>query len=108
MRFTFISTMVSSPWAGSEELWSRTAVQLKRAGHDVQASVVHRPRLSDKLALLAKQGIEIGTYPSYQATATRRIWDKVTLSYRRSYRRRPSQALTSANQLGAGRITQFL
>jgi len=37
MRFAFVSTMVDWPWGGSEELWSQTAVQLKRAGHDVEA-----------------------------------------------------------------------
>ncbi len=87
MRFAFVSTMAAWPWGGSEELWTRTAVQLKRAGHDVQASVVYRPRLSDKVTLLAKQGIGIGTFPSYQVKTTRHIWNKLTLSYRRSYDR---------------------
>ena len=40
MRFAFVSTMADWPWGGSEELWSQTAVQLRRDGHDVQASVV--------------------------------------------------------------------
>lgn len=87
MRFAFVSTMAAWPWGGSEELWSRTAVQLKRAGHDVQASVLHWPRLSNKVKLLARQGIAIGTYPSYQVTPTRRIWNKLTLRYPRSYNR---------------------
>jgi glycosyltransferase involved in cell wall biosynthesis len=87
MRFAFVSTMAGSPWGGSEELWSRTAVQLKRAGHDVQASVVHWPRLSDKVSLLARQGIRLGTHPSYRVGLTRRIWNKLILRYRRSYDR---------------------
>src|SRR5271170_181229 len=87
MRFAFVSTMVDWPWGGSEELWSQTAVQLKRAGHDVLASVVHRPRLSDKVTLLAKQGIRLETHPSYRAGLARRIWNKLTLGYRRSYGR---------------------
>lgn len=37
MRFVFVSTIVDEPWGGSEELWNQTAVQLKRAGHHVQA-----------------------------------------------------------------------
>lgn len=87
MKFAFVSTMAGWPWGGSEELWSRTAVQLKRAGHEIQASVVHRPRLPEKVALLAKQGIRIGTYPSYEVGVPRRIWNKLTLRYRRSYNR---------------------
>src|ERR1700733_13274756 len=85
MRFAFVSSMVDWPWGGSEELWSEAAVQLKRAGHDVQASVAHWPRLSPKVALLAGQGIKLETYPSRRAGLGRRVWNKLTLSYRRSY-----------------------
>jgi glycosyltransferase involved in cell wall biosynthesis len=87
MRFAFVSTMADWAWGGSEELWSQTAVQLKRAGHDVQASVAYRPRLSDKITLLAKQGIRLEIYPSYRIGMARRIWNKLTLRYRRSYGR---------------------
>jgi glycosyltransferase involved in cell wall biosynthesis len=79
--------MADSPWGGSEELWSRTAVQLKSAGHDIQALVVYRPRLSDKVALLARQGIRLGTHPSDKVGVRRRIWNELTLRYRRSYDR---------------------
>ena len=85
MRFAFVSTMVDWPWGGSEELWSQTAVQLKRAGHDVQALVVHRPRQSDKVTSLAQYGIRIETYPSYRVGLPGRIWNKLTLSHRRSH-----------------------
>jgi glycosyltransferase involved in cell wall biosynthesis len=87
MRFAFVSTMADWAWGGSEELWSQTAVQLKRAGHDVQASVAYRPRLSDKITLLAKQGIRLEIYPSHRIGMSRRIWNKLTLKYRRSYGR---------------------
>jgi glycosyltransferase involved in cell wall biosynthesis len=87
MRFAFVSTMADWPWGGSEELWSQTAVQLKRAGHDVQASVAYRPRLSDNITLLAKQGIRLEIYPSHRIGMSRRIWNKLTLKYRRSYGR---------------------
>jgi glycosyltransferase involved in cell wall biosynthesis len=87
MRFAFVSSMADWPWGGSEELWSQTALQLKRAGHDVQASVVHRPRLSDKVIFLANQGISLGTYASYRGGIARRIFNKLTLSRRRSYDR---------------------
>ena len=61
MRFAFISTMLTAPWGGSEELWSQTAVQLSRAGHDVQASVGYWPRLSDKVTALTDHGIRLET-----------------------------------------------
>ncbi|MGD0458132.1 MAG: glycosyltransferase family 4 protein [Terriglobia bacterium] len=87
MRFAFISTMQGWPWGGSEELWSQAATQLKRAGHDVQASVVYWPRMSDKVTVLAQHGIRFGTFPSYHAGRARHLWDQFTLRYRRSYRR---------------------
>jgi glycosyltransferase involved in cell wall biosynthesis len=89
MRFAFISTMQGWPWGGSEELWSQAATQLKQAGHDVRASVVYRPRLSDKLTVLKQHGIRIEGHPSpsYLAGPARHIVNRLTLSTRRSYRR---------------------
>ena len=87
MRFAFISTMESAPWGGSEELWSQAAIQLKREGHDVRASVPYLPRLSDRVTALAHHGIRLYTHPSYPVGRTRRLWDKVSLGCRRSYSR---------------------
>ncbi len=85
MRFAFISTMLTAPWGGSEELWSQTAVQLSRAGHNVQASVGYWPRLSDKVIALTDHGIKIETRFSHQVGRPRRIWNKLSLSNRRAY-----------------------
>jgi glycosyltransferase involved in cell wall biosynthesis len=87
MKFAFVSTMSGSPWGGSEELWSRAATQFARSGHDVEASVVYWPRLSDKVTVLAQQGIKLETYPSYRAGRARHLWDRLSLRYRRSYGR---------------------
>jgi glycosyltransferase involved in cell wall biosynthesis len=87
MKFAFISTMLGSPWGASEELWSQTAVQLCRAGHSVQASVAYWPRLSDKMTALADRNVKLETYPSYHAGRVRYIWNRVSLGYRRAYRR---------------------
>jgi len=87
MRFAFISTMVGSPWGASEELWSQAAVQLSLGGHEVQASVVYRPCLSERVTGLRLKGVAVETYPSYHAGTLRRFWDRLSLSYRRGYRR---------------------
>jgi glycosyltransferase involved in cell wall biosynthesis len=87
MRFAFISTMQGWSWGGSEELWSQAATQLKLAGHDVRASVVYRPQLSEKHAELARHGVELETHPSYLAGPLRRVWNKLSLGTRRSYSR---------------------
>jgi glycosyltransferase involved in cell wall biosynthesis len=87
MRFAFISTMVGSPWGASEELWSQAAVQLGQGGHEVQASVVYWPCLSERVTGLRLKGVAVETYPSYRAGKLRRFWDRLSLSYRRMYRR---------------------
>jgi glycosyltransferase involved in cell wall biosynthesis len=106
MRFAFISTMAGSPWGGSEELWSQAAVQLRRAGHEVQASVMYWPRLSDKITHLRRQGLPLATYPSYHAGPLRRFWDRLLLRYRRSYERlkrfNPDLVLISQGYFAAG------
>lgn len=87
MRFAFITTMLGSPWGGSEELWSQVAVQLTRNGHESCALVPFRPRLSEKLFELKRQGIRVRTYPSpsFLAGQTRYLCDRLTLGSRRAY-----------------------
>ena len=87
MRFAFISTMSGAPWGASEELWSQAAVRLSQAGHEVQASVVYWPCLSEKVTGLRLKGVAVETYPSYHCGRTRKLWDRLSLSYRRMYRR---------------------
>jgi len=64
MKFAFISTMDSAPWGGSEELWGQSAAQLKRAGHEVQASVAPWSGRSEKVQELVLQGIPVESRPS--------------------------------------------
>jgi glycosyltransferase involved in cell wall biosynthesis len=79
--------MHGSPWGGSEELWTQAATQLKRAGHDVRASVVYWPRLADKVAVLPQHGIRLETHASPQGTPARLLWNDVSRSNPRSYNR---------------------
>ncbi len=79
--------MLGSPWGASEELWSQTAVRLSQEGHEVQATVVYWPRLSERVKNLRRKGVSVATYPSYHAGTARRLWDRLSVSYRRSYQR---------------------
>jgi len=79
--------MYGWPWGGSEELWSQAASQLRRAGHDVQASVRYRPRLSDKFIALARNGIGLKTHPAPEVSPVRRVLNRILLSnWRRAVR----------------------
>lgn len=98
--------MLGSPWGASEELWSQAAVQLSQAGHQVQASVVYWPSLSDRVSDLRLKGVAAESYPSYHAEKLRRFWDRLSLSYRRSYRRlqhfRPDLVIISQGYIAGG------
>jgi hypothetical protein len=80
MRFAFISITPGWPWAGSEELGSQAATELKRTGHDVQVAVMYWPQLSDKATLLAQHGIKLET----QAGPAWRMWNRLSFSSGRS------------------------
>jgi len=100
--------MQGSPWGGSEELWAQTATRLKQAGHEVGAWVMYRTELAPKITALAQHGVGLETYPSvpYLVGPARRVWDRISLSYRRSYRRlkgfKPDLVVISQGYNGGG------
>jgi glycosyltransferase involved in cell wall biosynthesis len=59
MRFAFVSTMKSSPWGGSEELWCQTASRLRKSGHEVAAVVCWWPKPHAKIEQLRSLGIPV-------------------------------------------------
>ena len=77
MQIIFISTMASSPWGGSEELWSHAALRLREQGHQVAGSVVRWPSLSPKLSLLAERGVTVVQQAPAQARFHVRAWRKL-------------------------------
>ena len=108
MKIAFITTMLGSPWGGSEELWSQVAVQLKRSGDEACALVPYRPQLSEKILRLRKQGIAIHTYPapSYLVGPARYSFERLTLGSRRTYawlkRFSPDLAVISQGEIAGG------
>jgi hypothetical protein len=72
----FVSTMSSLPWAGSEELWSRAAVDLVRQGVRVSASVHGWSRPHQRILELAQAGIEIWFRPT-EYPIWKRLWRKM-------------------------------
>ena len=51
--------MSGSPWGGSEELWSRAALELARRGVMVAASVYHWPSPSQRVVELKEAGVKV-------------------------------------------------
>ena len=64
-RFIFVTTPNIDPWAGAEELWSRTALDLVSQGFPVSASIMkwsaQHPRMRD----LQTRGVELWFRPEW-------------------------------------------
>jgi glycosyltransferase involved in cell wall biosynthesis len=58
-RVVFVTTPNSDPWAGSEELWSRTALDLVSRGIPVSASVTKFAPLHARMLELQAHGVEL-------------------------------------------------
>lgn len=62
-KVVFVSTMAGSPWGGSEELWSQTAMRLLNMGHAVGASVYEWPSRPAPVAELVSAGADVEFRP---------------------------------------------
>ncbi len=58
-RVAFFSTLENGSWGGSEELWSRAALELNQLGHDVVASVGGSVPVADQVQRLSLAGIRV-------------------------------------------------
>ena len=76
MKAAFISTMAGSPWGGSEELWSRTAMRLCGIGHEVECSVPKWNEPIPALENLAVCGAKLRFRPRRKGLL-RRLTDKL-------------------------------
>lgn len=67
--------MNGTPWGGSEDLWSETALALRRRGHDVAASVLRWPVRPTPLQELADQGVAVAfrAKPRFPARAAAKL-----------------------------------
>lgn len=71
-KIAFISTMDSSPWGGSEELWTQTAERLIKRGVECRADVKKWPGLpAPRLRVLQKAGCEIAFSRNYWGFSTK-------------------------------------
>lgn len=60
-RFSFVSTLDSIPWGGSELLWVQAAAHLRSQGHEVAANVQWWPELASPITELKRAGCSIQT-----------------------------------------------
>jgi len=73
----FVSTMDGDPWGGSEELWSRTALDLAAQGFSVCASVHEWSPPHKRVLALVEGGVDVWVRPS-RYSIWKRAWRKVT------------------------------
>lgn len=74
-KIAFVSTMAGGPWGGSEELWSRTASHLRKAGLDVCMSVYGWPQRPAQVQALLDQGVDADFRP-LKLPAAKRLLEK--------------------------------
>jgi glycosyltransferase involved in cell wall biosynthesis len=76
----FVSTMFGDPWGGSEELWSRTALDLAAQGFSVCASVHEWLPPHKRVLALVEGGVDVWVRPS-RYSIWKRAWRKVTSTH---------------------------
>jgi len=64
-RIIFVSTMAGDPWGGSEELWSRAALDLVSQGLPVSADVVEWSTLHPRVLDLRASGVDLWVRPKW-------------------------------------------
>src|ERR1700761_5357624 len=64
-RIIFVATIDHEPWGGSEELWSRTALDLVAQGFPVSASVAEWSPLHPRVLDLQSRGVDLWVRPRW-------------------------------------------
>jgi glycosyltransferase involved in cell wall biosynthesis len=64
-RIIFVSTLEGDPWGGSEELWSRAALDLLAHGFGVSASVYEWSPLHRRVLDLKARGVDLWVRPRW-------------------------------------------
>jgi glycosyltransferase involved in cell wall biosynthesis len=68
-RILFVSTMGLVPWGGSEELWSRTALDLVSQGFSVSANVIEWSPVHPRVLELKAKEVELRLRPRWYSFA---------------------------------------
>jgi glycosyltransferase involved in cell wall biosynthesis len=76
-HIAFVSTMGGYAWGGSEELWSRSALELSARGFRISASVVEWLPLHGRVQDLRNAGVDVQLRPQYYALRER-AWHRLT------------------------------
>src|SRR5689334_11501252 len=80
MRIAFIATQSQSTWAGSEELWWRTALLALERGHEVAVVSYRWPEAPPKIRELRRRGalhLQLARPDTWQRSACRRWLHKL-------------------------------
>jgi glycosyltransferase involved in cell wall biosynthesis len=64
MAVVFVSIIYASPWGGSEELWSRTALHLATQGYSVCASVRDWSPRHPRVQMMMELGVDVWFRPA--------------------------------------------
>jgi len=79
MKIAFVSLMRGAPWGGSEELWSKTALQALAEGHQVESLTFGWAVESPKITKLREAGVNTKFYYDNRPTTLSRVAVKLKL-----------------------------
>ncbi|HEX8327802.1 MAG TPA: glycosyltransferase family 4 protein [Hymenobacter sp.] len=79
MRIAFVSLMRAFPWAGSEELWFRTAQYAIASGHTVCTLTQRWEKTPEKLETLRLLGAELNFYDAARYTIAEKVAIKLAI-----------------------------
>jgi len=77
MKIAFISTMDGSPWGGSEELWSQTAVRMATQGFTIVVNVKGWKNEAKQIAKLEQSNCTVVRRWDTQKSRLQRLVDKI-------------------------------
>lgn len=83
-KVLFVSTMAGTPWGGSEELWTQTALRLAAQGVSVAASIHGWPKPDQRILNLANRGVTVRPRPqkpTLVAAAARYVFGKSSIVF---------------------------
>lgn len=98
MKFIFVSTMTMAPWGGSEELWSRTALRLKEAGHSVTVCIARWPKVHSGVQRMLQTGIEVHYHEQFYPGLAMKAMNTICRSNTESHVRRKIGLWLTAQQ----------
>src|SRR5258706_11827940 len=100
MKVAVVSSVFGSPWAGSEELWYQTSLQLLEQGHEVTASVFEISQHCEQLETFKMKGGKVLFRKRFRNGRIHTIKHKFISAFKSLFNGKPDTLVLSLGGLG--------